>query len=143
MPAIFADTTGTGATTGTGTTGTGTHCNPRSGTGVQIDPIVAQETYLTELVRLLSEKKTAYQAARSLSGSLRMDAINAANVKFRTGVKSAQVILKAVKKSNQWESKKCKKEKKHKGKSNDDDDDDHNKKGKWRNDGENRNKGHR
>ena len=68
-------TTGTG-TTGTGTTGTGVSCN--TGSTVQVNQaalMAAQQSFSTEIARLVTQKQTAYTAALSLTGSLRLDAI--------------------------------------------------------------------
>lgn len=134
VPAIFADTTGTGSTTSTGSTSTGTVTstgttstgNTNTGTslsgststgttntgavistgstclsasGVKIDRINAQQAYLSGMVQLLSNKKTAYQAALTLSGSGKITAIKAANEAFRIGVKDLQKTLKAAKRN--------------------------------------------
>lgn len=125
-PALFADTTGTGTTTATGTTNTGvistgstntgttntgtsstgvtntgstgtvTSCTV--GTGFQLDLIVAQEKYSIELTRLITEKKVAFLAAMTLTGTAKVDAIKAANLKFKTGHQAALKIRNTVKK---------------------------------------------
>ncbi|NRH20828.1 hypothetical protein HOO68_02160 [Candidatus Gracilibacteria bacterium] len=121
-PALFAETTGTGTITGTGTTvntgvvstgttntgtsntgttntgstGTGTSCTV--GTGFQMDLIVAQEKYSIELTRLITEKKVAFLVAMTLTGTAKVDAIKAANLKFKTGHQAALKIRNTVKK---------------------------------------------
>lgn len=116
VPALFADTTGTGATTATGTTNTGvtntgtsntgttntgstgTGANCTVGTGFQMSLISAQEKYAIELTRLITEKKTAYLAAMTLTGTAKVDAIKVANLKFKTGHQLALEALSTVKK---------------------------------------------
>jgi hypothetical protein len=51
--------------------------------------LAAREAYIRELSRLLAEKRVAYEAAMSLSGSAKKDAIKAANEKYRAGYKVA------------------------------------------------------
>jgi hypothetical protein len=51
--------------------------------------LAAREAYVAELARLLAEKRVAYQAALTLTGSAKKDAIKAANEKFRAGQKTA------------------------------------------------------
>lgn len=63
-----------------------------------MDLIVAQEKYSIELTRLITEKKTAYLAAMTLTGTVKVDAIKAANLKFKTGHQAALKILNTVKK---------------------------------------------
>lgn len=123
IPAIFADTTGTGTTTSTGTTstgvvtGTGTTGTGTTGTGlscmtggiIQLDILAAQEAYIRELSRLITEKKTSYIAAQVLTGSARVDVLKASNEKFRTGIKAAQKTLKSLKETYKKQKMECKK----------------------------------
>lgn len=51
--------------------------------------LAAREAYIAELARLLAEKRVAYQAAMTLTGSAKKDAIKAANEKYRAGYKVA------------------------------------------------------
>ncbi len=93
IPSLFADTatgttatgttaTGTTATgtTATGTTATGTTATGTTATGTQCITgsgvntiLLAQEAFSIELTRLINEKKTSYQAAQSLTGTLKLD----------------------------------------------------------------------
>ena len=79
-------TTSTG-TTSTGTTSTGVYCGTASGVKVELAAI--QQAFLVEMTRLINEKWAAYTSAMSLSGSLKTDAIKAANEKFRIWVQNA------------------------------------------------------
>lgn len=63
-----------------------------------MDLIVAQEKYSIELTRLITEKKTAYLAAITLTGTAKVDALKAANLKFKTGHQAALKALNTVKK---------------------------------------------
>jgi hypothetical protein len=109
VPALFADTTGTGTTTSTGTTstgvtstgttGTGTTGTGTTGTGVQCNTgmvvsnqailMAAQLAFSTEIARLVSVKQSAYSGAQTLTGTARVDAIQSANIAFRTGFQAA------------------------------------------------------
>ncbi len=124
VPALFADTTGTGTTTatgttstgttGTGTTGTGANCN--TGSVVQADQaalLAAQKAFSTEVTRLVAQKQTAYVAALSLTGTLRVDAIKTMNTQFRTGFIAALKALSSVKQANsshRFDVRDCRKE---------------------------------
>ena len=99
-PSLFADTA-------TGTTATGTDCSTAS--WVKANMVTAQQVFLTEMTRLITEKWVAYTAALSLSGSLKTDAIKAANVKFRAGVKAAIQTRELAKKNNKSLFLSCKK----------------------------------
>ena len=75
--------------------------------------MAAQQSFSTEIARLVTQKQTAYTAALSLTGSLRLDAIWAMNTQFRKGLITAIKTLNAVKKSNKSHFsgvKECKKE---------------------------------
>lgn len=87
--------TGTVVSTGTTSTGTSTRCLVQS--GAKIDRIAAQQAYLSGMIQLLSNKKTAYQVSLTLSGSGKIAAIKAANETFRLGVKDLQKTLRAAK----------------------------------------------
>ena len=114
VPALFANTTGTGTTgtgtTGTGTTGTGTTGTGTTGTGVScntgsVQPnqaalLAAQVAFSTEIARLLTVKQSAYTTALTLTGSAQIDVMRSANQAFRTGFKSAIRTLQAVRQSN-------------------------------------------
>lgn len=140
-PALFAETSGTGTTTGTGSTSTGTTSTGttntgttstgststgttatgttstgttstgtiRCGSGNIISNLEAREVYLAEMMRLISEKKVAYQAALTLTGTAKTEAIKAANVKFRVGQKMAIEKFNLVRKENYFSRKICKK----------------------------------
>ena len=141
-------TSNTGATN-TGSTGTGMSCTV--GTGFQMNLINAQEKYSIELTRLITEKKTAYLAAMTLTGTAKVDALKAANLKFRTGHQAALKTLNTVKKEAKSsllrDKMLCKNNKKNDDKklkhsgddervghdSNDDDNDDDKQKGKDKN----------
>ena len=81
--------TSTGSTstgsTNTGSTSTGVVC----GSGNLMTNLAAREAYIADLARLLAEKRVAYQAAMTLTGSAKKDAIKAANEKYRAGYKVA------------------------------------------------------
>ncbi len=131
IPALFADTTGTGTTTstgttstgvvtgtgttGTGTTGTGTQCNTGTVQVNQAALLAAQLAFSTEIGRLITVKQAAYAQAMTLTGSAQIEALKSANQTFRTGfqiaIKKLQVI-KQSNKSNHSEFKQCRKEEK-------------------------------
>ena len=120
VPALFADTTGTGTTTstaitstgttGTGTTGTGVQCNTGTMASNQAALLVAQKTFSTEIARLVAQKQTAYTASLSLTGTLRTDAIRTMNTQFKTGFMTAIKTLNTAKKSHHSDAKECRKE---------------------------------
>ena len=70
VPALFADTTGTGTTTSTGTTSTGVTSTGTTGTGAQCNTgiaqvnqaalLAAQQAFSTEVARLVGVKQSAY-----------------------------------------------------------------------------------
>jgi hypothetical protein len=105
-------TTATG-TTATGTTATGTHCMTGSGFEAnQAALMLAQKAFSTEVARLVAEKQVAYQATLSLTGTVRFDAMKAANLKFRTGFQVAIKTFNSIKqnhKLHRFEIKDCKK----------------------------------
>jgi hypothetical protein len=74
------------------------------------------------MTRLLAEKRAAYQSALTLSGTVQMTAIKAANIKFRAGQKVAIAKLHDAKRQNKI-SRTCKKIEKHESKDDDRDDD--------------------
>jgi len=113
VPALFADTTGTG-TTRTGTTGTGVSCI--TGSTVQANQaalLAAQQVFSAEIARLVAQKQTAYSGAQTLTGTARVTALQSANVAFRTEFMTAIKTLNAVKQSNRAhhsDIRECKKE---------------------------------
>ncbi len=153
VPAIFADNTSTGTTTGTGTTstgiistgttstgvvtGTGTTGTGTTGTGIncstgtiqvnQAALMAAQVVFSSEITRLITVKQAAYTKALTLTGSAQIDALRSANQSFRDGFQTAVKTLQSVRQSNRSnhnEFKQCKKIEKEKEKDNRDDDKD-------------------
>ncbi len=77
---------------------------------IQLDMLASQEAYVRELSRLITEKKTSYTTAQSLTGTARTDALKAGNEKFRIGVKAAQKTLKSLKETYKKQKMECKKD---------------------------------
>ena len=107
----------------------------RIGSGSQIDILIAQEKFSLELTRLIAEKKTAYLAAQSLTGSAQVNALQVANLKFRTGYQIALKTMKSIKHEKRWDRLGCKIEKKidKHDENKDDDDNNHDKKYEMKN----------
>lgn len=123
VPALFADTTGTGTTTSTGTTSTGVTSTGTIGTGAQCNTgtvqvnqaalLVAQQAFSTEVARLVGVKQSAYSGALSLTGAAQLSTMQSANQAFRTGFQTAIKTLSSVKQANrshQFYVRECRKE---------------------------------
>jgi hypothetical protein len=111
-------TTSTGTTNTGTTTGTGVKCTTASGV-TQADNqaalLAAQQAFSVEVARLVSVKQAAYSGAQTLTGTARVDALQTANVAFRTGFQTALKTLSTVKRdkrSNHQEIRECREDKK-------------------------------